>query len=92
MTWWLEENGLKVEFRVDSRQILEHELIGGLLVDLNRGKVKHLELVHCTVNLLVLIASFVFVSFESALLSLFFICKICYIQTEGISFDFKTER
>jgi hypothetical protein len=42
MTWWLEENRLKFELRVDSGQILEHELIGGLLVDLNRGKVKHL--------------------------------------------------
>ena len=63
MSRWFEEDRLKFELGVNSRQILEHKLIGCLLVDLHASKVKHLKFVHGSIYLLILVTAFVLIIF-----------------------------
>ena len=51
MSGWLKDQGREVEVCLDSREVLEDELLRSCLVDLAVGEANDLQFVHCSVEI-----------------------------------------
>lgn len=88
---WLENLRVEVELCLDSREVLQDELLGDAFVDLAVVEADHLKFVHVSVDVL----SGITAALGEALgrgEGLVFTCQVSHVQAKCISLDLEAER